>query len=117
MKNKFTKMLPKTAGEISNGGLYRQAVRCGKARCRCASGDLHTGYFYFIYRLNGKLRKTYVRKLDVAAIQRFIQQSRRNRREQRQTRSVSMELFGDFASALRQNESLVDNLRRTVSDE
>ncbi len=44
MKTKSEKMLPKTADEITNGGVYVQAVRCGKASCKCVRGETHTGF-------------------------------------------------------------------------
>src|SRR4051812_41250327 len=99
-------MLPKTASEIRNGGLYRQAVRCGKPGCRCASGKLHEGYYYFIFRIKGRLRKTYVPKRDIETVRTLIKQSRRLRRSERQTRYESSALLAGFAITLRKSEIL-----------
>lgn len=66
-------MLPKilslAAGE---GSLQAQRVRCGKANCRCARGELHEGYHYFFSRVGGRQFKVYVRRKDVPAVQAAI---------------------------------------------
>ncbi|MEO0556678.1 MAG: DUF6788 family protein [Bacteroidota bacterium] len=54
------------------GVVRPQWVRCGKANCRCASGqreDLHGPYYYRFFRENGRLRKMYVPKAQLEAIQ------------------------------------------------
>jgi hypothetical protein len=67
-------MLPKIlrlAG--ANGSLQAQRVRCGKANCRCARGELHDGYHYLFSRVGGRQFKVYVRRADVAAVRAVIQ--------------------------------------------
>src|SRR5687768_14229091 len=107
------KMLPKSPAEITNGGLYHQAVRCGNAKCRCAAGALHEGYYYFIRRIDGRLRKTYVPKQQVDRVFLLVQESRRRRRLKRQARAESTALLADFSATLRENETLVECLRRS----
>jgi hypothetical protein len=71
---KSAEMLPKIlrlAG--SNGSLQAQRVRCGKANCRCARGELHEGYHYFFARIGGRQFKVYVRRADVPAVRAVIQ--------------------------------------------
>lgn len=72
---KSADMLPKilslAAGE---GSLQTQRVRCGKANCRCARGDLHEGYHYFFSRVGGRQFKVYVRRKDVPAVRAAIRE-------------------------------------------
>jgi hypothetical protein len=71
---KSAEMLPKIlrlAG--ANGSLQAQRVRCGKANCRCARGELHEGYHYFFSRVGGQQFKIYVRRADVPAVRAVIQ--------------------------------------------
>lgn len=57
-------VLPKTL----YGTLHCQWVRCGRANCRCAQGRLHGPYYYHFFRENGRLKKKYVKQLDVTAV-------------------------------------------------
>lgn len=42
---------------------YRKAsVRCGKEKCKCASGDLHGPYWYAYWSEGGKTKSAYVGK-------------------------------------------------------
>ncbi len=53
------KMLP--------GYVRSEMVRCGKANCRCARGQLHGPYFYHFTWADGQRSKFYVKRGDVAA--------------------------------------------------
>jgi hypothetical protein len=68
--------LPKTLP----GVVCAQRVRCGKAGCRCASGERHLAYYRF-WREGGRLRKRYVRRADLAAVRAACEARRRDRRE------------------------------------
>ena len=46
--------------QVLAGSLVEQARRCGKAGCRCASGELHGPYAYFSARAHGASRLRYV---------------------------------------------------------
>jgi hypothetical protein len=71
---KSAEMLPKILRLASgNGSLQTQRVRCGKANCRCARGQLHEGYHYFFTRVGGQQFKVYVRRADVPAVRAVIQ--------------------------------------------
>ena len=105
MKSKTRKMLPKTAGEIENGGLYVQRVRCGKANCKCARGEPHTA-FYFFTRRNGKLIKFYVRKADVNAFAEIANQAALNREQKRLSVKESNKLFRQLCETVRESETL-----------
>jgi hypothetical protein len=81
---KSAEMLPKIlrlAG--GKGSLQAQRVRCGKANCRCARGELHEGYHYFFSRIGGRQFKVYVRRNDVPAVRAAIQQRNMQRAQWR----------------------------------
>ena len=46
--------------QVLAGSLAVQGRRCGKAGCRCASGELHGPYAYFSARAHGASRLRYV---------------------------------------------------------
>jgi hypothetical protein len=53
-------------------------VRCGKPGCRCADGQGHLAYYRF-WREGGRLRKCYVRRADLAAVQAACEARQRER--------------------------------------
>ena len=95
------KMLPKIEHGISNGGLYQQSIRCGKASCRCASGDLHEGYFYLIYRVDGRLKKLYVPKGDVDQLRSLIFQAREDKKAATDMIAAGRRLLSSLSAQLR----------------
>lgn len=66
MKNKTEDLLPKIAAQ--GGTVHRQFVRCGKASCKCARGELHGAYYYYFVRVGGRLRKCYLKSDEVQAV-------------------------------------------------
>ena len=42
------------------GTVHEQWVRCGKATCRCRTGEQHGPYYYRFWRDEDQLRKEYV---------------------------------------------------------
>lgn len=110
MKIKTGKMLPKTADEIQNGGIYSQHVRCGKSNCKCACGEPHTA-FYFFTRRCGKLVKLYVRKAEVETFSKLVEQAAAKRKHKRQVVKVSAELLSKFRVDLCKNDGLIKSLR------
>jgi hypothetical protein len=46
------------------GAVCQQRVRCGKPNCRCSRGELHVAFYRF-WREGGRLRKAYVRRIDL----------------------------------------------------
>src|SRR5438552_6189140 len=46
--------------QVLAGTLTEQARRCGKAGCRCADGEPHGPYAYFVQRARGAGRLRYV---------------------------------------------------------
>lgn len=73
------------------GVIVKEAVKCGKPRCKCARGKLHRWYYYLYYREwdgeKWRLRKEYVPKRKVKALRRKIGRwKKRDREEQRYLR-------------------------------
>ncbi|PZS38402.1 MAG: hypothetical protein DLM62_13960 [Pseudonocardiales bacterium] len=59
--------------EVLSGSLAEQMRRCGKAGCRCASGEGHGPYFYFALRAAGRGRARYVPSGLVEVVRRYLQ--------------------------------------------
>ena len=77
---KSAELLPKILRLAArNGSLQTQRVKCGKANCKCARGELHDGYSYFFWRLGGRQLKWYVRRGDVPAVRAVIEERSRRR--------------------------------------
>src|SRR5687768_466086 len=74
--NETPEPLPKTLP----GAVCPQRVRCGKPGCRCARGHGHLAFYRF-WRERGRLRKSYVRPADLAAVRAACEARRRERRE------------------------------------
>jgi len=110
MKTKTQKVLPKTADEIANGGVYVQRVRCGKSNCKCARGEHHTALYYFTRR-RGKLVKLYIRKAEAEDFSAMVEQATVERRRRRQTSKVSAELLSKFRTDSWENDGLIKALR------
>ena len=117
MKRKSARMLPKTFEEVENGGLYQQSIRCGKSNCRCASGDLHQGYFYFIRRIDGRLRKTYVPKSQAENIATLIREARNERAAERSTRISDRALLAELRARFRENDALIRTLAEALKQD
>lgn len=82
-KNNVGNLLPKTPFEISNGGVYRQLIRCGKKACKCARGDMHEAH-YFMSRCYGRQTKIYVPKSKVHSMNELVAEARYLRRRTQQ---------------------------------
>jgi hypothetical protein len=54
--------------QVMTGTLSEQTRRCGKPSCRCADGDPHGPYVYFVPRPGGRGRARYVPGELVAAV-------------------------------------------------
>jgi hypothetical protein len=110
MKTKTAKVLPKTAGEIANGGLYLQRVRCGKQNCKCARGETHPAYYFFTRRA-GKFVKIYVRRSEFGEFARLVVQAATKIKERQQTAKVNSDLLRQLRRALRERESQIKSLK------
>jgi Family of unknown function (DUF6788) len=70
--------------EPLRGHLERRFVRCGKANCKCAKGELHGPYFLRRWRNGGKKRSNYVKKRDVFVTFKAVSEYKRNKQETRE---------------------------------
>ncbi len=107
-------MLPKTASEISNGGVYAQSVRCGKSNCKCAKGDLHTGHYFFT-RVAGKFIKVYVPKTQIMEISGLVGASRIRRAENRSIKLLNRESVRKMSDLLRNLKVQINELGSEVN--
>jgi hypothetical protein len=67
------------AGLPPTGSLQREWRRCGKPRCRCASGMRHGPYWYLRWREGGRQRRRYVPRERVDTTRAALEQRRRLR--------------------------------------
>ena len=74
------------------GVLREERVRCGKATCRCARGDLHGPYLYRRWREGGRQRRRYVKPDDVEEVRAALEAWRRLHPPARSMRDVLSEL-------------------------
>lgn len=116
MKTKLRKMLPKTANEIENGGVYSQRVRCGKSNCKCAGGETHKA-LYFFSRRNGKLIKTYIPKANVESFVRIVNQATASRTEKRLSTKESSKLLRRLRDSVREYETLAKLYKENYGNE
>lgn len=62
MKTKNENSLPKIT---TGGSVHVQYVSCGKTNCKCKTGKLHGPYYYYFTRIDGKLRKRYLKRHEI----------------------------------------------------
>ena len=86
MQTETQDLLPK----ILNGTVHTQFVKCGKSNCKCASGELHGAYYYHFVRVDGRLRKRYLKPSEVEE----AQQACAARQESRKRETASTNEFG-----------------------
>ena len=110
MKTKTAKVLPKTADEIANGGVYLQRVRCGKQNCKCARGETHLAYYFFTRR-NGKLVKLYIRRAEIEEFAVIVSKANADRKLHRQTSKSNFELLKQLRQILREKTLLINSLK------
>jgi hypothetical protein len=113
---KKQKTLPKTVSEIQNGGLYIQRVRCGKSNCKCVRGETHTA-FYFFTRRNGKLIKFYVRKSEVEAFSKMVNQVSTERAKRRESDQAARTLLKRLRESSREYEQLRQLQKQNYNNE
>ncbi|HEX8173976.1 MAG TPA: DUF6788 family protein [Pyrinomonadaceae bacterium] len=108
MKNKTGNLLPKMAAH--GGTVHRQFVRCGKASCKCARGKLHGAYYYYFVRINGRLKKRYLKADQVEPMRAacaFRQKEDKTRREHsQQNRQMIREMNSRFHLLLQQLKAI-----------
>jgi hypothetical protein len=81
MGQQMEEKCPETIPKSLPGVVCVQWVRCGRAGCRCQSGKLHGPYHYRFWRENGRLRKAYVPRAQLAQVRAACEARRRARRQ------------------------------------
>ena len=114
MKPKRRKSLPKSPHQITNGGVYKQWVKCGNPGCRCSRGHKHLAHYFFTRR-NGKRIKTYIRKSELDDFTELVEAAKeiRKRRSQRTDRALTM--LSKMRVTLHKNDPLINELKRSTN--
>ncbi len=87
------------------GNVYKEYVRCGTPGCRCNRGERHGPYFYLRSYENGRRRKRYIRKADVAQVKEQCEAYYRAREEvqsQQQLARTHKEIITNMTTTLRE---------------
>jgi hypothetical protein len=84
------------------GYLLAQKIKCGRPNCKCASGELHGPYFYYVWRVGTRQYKEYVKRSDVAAFRAGIQEHRRRMAEIRAFNQQAKNDWRNLKEKLRQ---------------
>lgn len=90
----------RSAPPMLAGTVIAEHVRCGKPGCRCAQGRLHGPYFYLTRRVNGRLRRTYVPKSELPAVQAMCRNRMMQQEMARKNRAENAALMRSFKSDL-----------------
>lgn len=97
------------------GVVVREAVKCGKANCRCTKGDLHKWYYYLYYRSfddnKWKLKKEYVSKSKVKYLKGKIKAQKNKDMRTRGRLSANMPFLKDTLAYLNGSMSANDLLK------
>lgn len=102
-ENKNADLQPKTLP----GYVRAEMVKCGKARCKCARGELHGPYFYHFTWRNNRRAKSYIKRADVAAVKKACAAHRSLQRRLRADR----EQFRAFMCEARELLKLLNEVR------
>src|SRR5262249_40103824 len=86
--------------KILPGVVLHQFVTCGRPNCRCANGHLHGPYWYRFYRVNGRLRKEYVKPAELERVRAGCNA----RRQENRLRRVAFAVLREFLSNVREVE-------------
>jgi hypothetical protein len=70
------------------GHIEVKYVRCGKARCRCAAGELHGPYYRRAYWTGGQRQRLYVQRGTLDATRAAVRAWRAEREKLRADRSA-----------------------------
>ncbi len=98
IKNKTNILLPK----ILLGSVHQQFKKCGKSNCKCSRGELHGAYYYHFVRVNGKLRKRYLKAGEVEYIQTACAARQNTEKQQRANTQADWEQLRELRSEIRE---------------
>lgn len=87
-----------------NGSLEVRRVKCGRANCKCAKGELHGPYTYVRTYDGGQRWRKYVKNGDVSTLNQSRLKHKRERKERleahRTLKSLLREMRGYFTKGL-----------------
>lgn len=79
------------------GAIVKEKIRCGKQNCRCVKEKrLHKWYYYLYwrdYQNKGKLRKQYIRRLEVQKLRKKIKSMKTKDMEEKVKFRFYLKLF------------------------
>ncbi len=102
MQTKTQTVLPK----MMTGTVHTQYVRCGKQNCKCARGELHGAYFYHFVRVGGKLRKRYLKAVEVEKIKESCALRQQQEKRRRDDSKTVWNLIRQIRENLRETDAL-----------
>src|ERR1044072_10003661 len=76
--------------------ICQQFMKCGKVGCKCNRGELHGPYFFYFYRVDGKLKKSYIRKADAAELWKSYSRWRQIQKKRTADRREFTELYREL---------------------
>src|SRR5215470_4569600 len=94
-------MLPK------NPAICQEYKKCGKPGCKCNSGHLHGPYYYYFYRENGKLKRSYIRKADAEV----LWENYLRRRQLQKHYADEREEYTDYSRELRRIDRMLAEVK------
>ncbi len=90
-----------------SGKIQAQYVRCGKANCHCASGELHGPYYYRIWRDGMRTRKVYVKPENVDAVRAVCESNSERMAQLRQIRQQRRLVSDQLRSVWRATQTMI----------
>jgi hypothetical protein len=86
--------------------ICKQYRKCGKPGCKCNDGALHGPYFFYFYRVDGKLKKKYIRKADAAELWKSYSMQRQVQKQ----RAADRKEFTELCRNLRRFDRMLSDL-------
>lgn len=106
MQTETQNMLPK----IINGTVHTQFVKCGKSNCKCANGELHGAYYYHFVRVDGRLRKRYLKPSDVEEVQQACLARQESKKREAASTNASWNLYRSLREEVRHAEQQITSI-------
>ena len=98
METETENMLPK----MLSGSVHKEFKKCGKPNCKCITGELHGAYYYHFVRVNGKLKKRYLKASEVEPAIRACLLRRKFEREQRENSGAVWRKLRELRTEIRE---------------
>jgi hypothetical protein len=89
------------------GEICTQYIRCGKRECKCQRGELHGPYYYHVWRDGARVRKVYVKSVDVEYMRACCRAYRELSRALVEIRGTREDLTRNIKKSLRRSKPLL----------